>query len=105
MAYTIIWSYFAEDQLDQIFAFYEKETTPRIAKKLLKRLINAPNILVEDPFIGQIEELLKRREVDYRYLVVGNYKLIYSVQELHKFIKILDVFDTRQNPPKLKRNK
>ena len=105
MAYTIIWSYFAEDQLDQIFAFYEKEATPRIAKKLLKRLIDAPNILVEDPFIGQIEELLKKRAVDYRHLVVGNYKLIYSVEELHKFIRILDVFDTRQNPPKLKRNK
>ena len=59
MAYTIIWSYFAEDQVGQIFAFYEKEATPRIAKKLLKRLIDAPNILVEDPFIGQIEELLK----------------------------------------------
>ena len=39
MAYTIIWSYFAEDQLDQIFAFYEKEATSRIAKNSLKDLL------------------------------------------------------------------
>lgn len=56
------------------------------------------------PLIGQEEELLKHREIRYRYLVFKNYKLIYSIDELNKFIKITDVFDTRQNRVKINRN-
>jgi len=61
--------------------------------------------LLKTPQIGQEEELLKQRDVNYRYLVFKNYKLIYSVDTENGFIKISDVFDTRQNPPKLKRKK
>ncbi|MDO7174099.1 hypothetical protein [Mariniflexile sp. AS56] len=61
--------------------------------------------MIKTPLIGQEEELLKHRETQYRYLVFRNYKLIYSVDNQNGFIKIADVFDTRQNPPKLKRTK
>jgi mRNA-degrading endonuclease RelE of RelBE toxin-antitoxin system len=42
---------------------------------------------------------------NYRYIVCGNYKIIYSVDIEEQLIKIADVFDTRQNPIKIKRNK
>tara|TARA_R110002020_G_scaffold47905_5_gene136870 strand:- start:7625 stop:7810 length:186 start_codon:yes stop_codon:yes gene_type:complete len=61
--------------------------------------------LIKTPQIGQEEELPIQREILYRYLVYKNYKLIYSVDTENGFIKIADVFDTRQNPPKLKRTK
>ena len=105
MVLKIIWSEFAETQLDEIYEYYEKRASPRIAKKLLKGIINEPNKLIKTPQIGQEEELLKHRETEYRYLVYKNYKLIYSVDTENGFIKIADVFDTRQNPPKLKRTK
>ena len=105
MVLKIIWSEFAETQLDEIYEYYEKRASPRIAKKLLKGIINEPNKLIKTPQIGQEEELLKHRETEYRYLVYKNYKLIYSVDTENGFIKISDVFDTRQNPPKLKRTK
>ena len=105
MILKIIWSEFAETQLDEIYEYYEKKASPRIAKKLLKEIINEPKKLIKTPQIGQEEELLKQREIDYRYLVYKNYKLIYSVDTENGFIKIADVFDTRQNPPKLKRTK
>jgi len=105
MTLKIIWSEFAETQLDEIYEYYEKKASPRIAKKLLKAIINEPTKLIQSPLIGQEEDLLKQREVHYRYLVFKNYKLIYSVDTENGFIKIADVFDSRQNPPKIKRTK
>ena len=105
MTLKIIWSEFAETQLDEIYEYYEKKAGSRIAKKLVKGIINEPKKLIKSPLIGQEEELLKQRETEYRYLVFKNYKLIYSVDNQNGFIKIADVFDTRQNPPKLKRTK
>lgn len=101
----IIWSEFAETQLDIIYEYYEKKAGSSVAKKLLKDIINEPSKLINSPQIGQEEELLKDRETPYRYLVFKNYKLIYSVDNQNGFIKIADVFDTRQNPVKLNRIK
>ncbi|SFN50876.1 Plasmid stabilization system protein ParE [Bizionia echini] len=105
MTLKIIWSEFAETQLDEIYEYNKKEASSRIAKKLVKGIINEPKKLIKTPFIGQEEELLKQREIHYRYLVFKNYKLIYSVDKENGFIKIADIFDTRQNPPKIKRTK
>ena len=105
MKLKIIWSEFVETQLDEIYEYYEKKASPRIAKKLVKGIIDEPKRLIKTPQIGQEEELLKHRKTDYRYLVFKNYKLIYSVDKENGFIKIADVFDTRQNPPKIKRTK
>jgi len=99
MTLKIIWSVFAETQLDEIYEYYEKKASPRVAKKLVKGIIDEPKKLIKTPQIGQEEELLKQRETEYRYLVFKNYKLIYSVDIQNGFIKIADVFDTRQNPP------
>lgn len=105
MTLKIIWSEFAETQLDEIYEYHEKKASPQIAKKLLKGIINEPKKLIKTPLIGQEEELLRHREIHYRYLVFKNYKLVYSVDTEDGFIKIADVFDTRQNPPKIKRTK
>ena len=105
MTLKIIWSEFAETQLDEIYKYYEKEAGSKIAKKLMKGIINEPKKLIKTPFIGQEEELLKQKKIEYRYLVFKNYKLIYSVDTENGFIKVADIFDTRQNPPKLKRTK
>jgi len=105
MIKQIIWSEFAETQLDEIYDYYKKKASSRVAKNLVKGIINAPKRLIKAPYIGQEEELLKDRKIQYRYLVFKNYKLIYSVDEENGTIKIADVFDTRQNPPKMKRTK
>jgi plasmid stabilization system protein ParE len=105
VALKIIWSEFAETQLDEIFDYYQKKASARIAKKLVKGIINESKKLIKTPQIGQEETLLKERKIQYRYLVFKKYKLIYSVDTENEFIKIADVFDTRQNPPKIKRTK
>ncbi|MFC4632411.1 type II toxin-antitoxin system RelE/ParE family toxin [Dokdonia ponticola] len=105
MVLKIIWSAFAETQLNEIYTYYEKKASPRIARKIVRGIINEPKKLIKTPHIGQEEELLKQRKNQYRYLVFKNYKLIYSVDVENGFIKIADVFDTRQYPPKIKRTK
>ncbi|WP_147679219.1 type II toxin-antitoxin system RelE/ParE family toxin [Algibacter pacificus] len=105
MKFEIIWSEFAENQLDEIYEYYEKEVNRRVAKKITKGIINEPKKLMNLSFIGQEEELLKERKTKYRYIIYTNYKIIYSVDTKNGFIKIADVFDTRQYPLKMKRTK
>jgi len=105
MAFKIIWSEFAEIQLDEIYKFYENKAGSNIAKKHLKGIINETNKLIYAPQIGQEEELLRHRKILYRYLIFKNYKVIYSLDLENGLIKIADVFDTRQNPPKIQRSK
>ena len=105
MALQIIWSEFAETQLDEIYEYYKNEANPLIATKLIQGIINASKDLIDNPYIGQEEEVLKDGSIPYRYFLFKNYKLIYSIDTKNGFLKIADVFDTRQNPPKLKRTK
>jgi len=48
---------------------------------------------------GQIEGNLQKLGEDHRYLVEGNYKIIYK--KVKEGILITDVFDTRQDPVKI----
>lgn len=105
MEFEVIWSDFADTQLHEIYEYYEKKAGKRIAIKIIRGIINEPEKLVKLSLIGQKEELLKERKIEYRYFAYKNYKLIYSVDNENGFIRIADVFDTRQNPPKLKRTK
>ena len=105
MKLEIIWSEFAERQLDLIFLYYREKADEKQAKKLIQDIIKEPDRLIKDPFIGQEELLLRGRKNLYRYLIYKNYKIIYSIDEEMALIKIADVFDTRQNPVKMNRVK
>ena len=105
MKFKIVWSDFAERQIDEIYEYYKIEASSSIAKKLLSSIIDATAILTDSPNVGQIEELLLGRSEKYRYLLHNNYKIIYSVDMSSGFIKMADIFDTRQSPVKIKRNK
>ena len=102
MDLKVIWSQSAEFRLDIIFEYYYEKASKVIAKKLVRGIINETQYLKKNPFIGQVEPLLNDRIEIYRFLIYKNYKIIYSVDENKNLIKIADVFDTRQNPKKLK---
>ena len=105
MGFEIIWSDFAESQLDKIYEYYVENVNIKVARNILSGILKAPDKLIENVEICQIEDLLIDREEQYRYIVYNNYKIIYSVNQKKKLIKIADVFDTRQNPTKMQRNK
>ncbi len=104
MALTIFWTDFAKNELRGIFNFYKKEASLRVATKLTSGIVQETLKLEKHPTLGQEEELLKSRPQLFRYLVFKNYKIIYWINENKSRIEIVDVFDTRQNPLKIKRS-
>ncbi len=105
MDLKIIWSNFAEKQLDEIFEYYYKNVSEQTAKIIVKNILLQTEKLNKTPFIGQIEDLLQNRKLEYRYLIYTNYKIIYTIDEPNGYVKISDIFDSRQNPLKIKREK
>lgn len=105
MSFKIIWSEFSETQLDAIHKFYSLHANHQIADRIVYKILNEVSILKNEPLIGQKEPLLKERTTVYRYLISNSYKIIYSIDKENSLIKIADVFDSRQNPSKLIRNK
>lgn len=105
MELSLFWTEFAKSELEKIFQYYKKRASAAIAKKLIIAIYNKTLDLQNQPQKGQIEELLIGRNQEFRYLVCKNYKIIYWVNEAKQQVEIFDVFDTRQNPRKIKRSK
>jgi plasmid stabilization system protein ParE len=96
----VIWTYFATSELKSIFLYYKMVAGETIADKIKKSIFDTTKILSKQPFIGQVEENLIELKQEHRYLIEGNYKIIYRI--IDENIYITDVFDCRQNPQKIK---
>ncbi|AFU67830.1 plasmid stabilization system family protein [Psychroflexus torquis ATCC 700755] len=95
----IIWTDFAIKNLKDIFDYYSTEINKKIAHKIRREILQSTNQLKNNSELGQIEFNLEKLEQNHRYLVCGNYKVIYRVFENQVIIN--DVFDTRQDPEKM----
>ncbi len=95
----IVWTIPAKRDLQSIYD-YLAEISETIAYRQVIKILDK-TALLETGFdeIGQAEPLLKHTGKNYRYLVSGNYKIIYRVDD--DALHIITVFDTRQNPNKL----
>lgn len=98
--YRIEWTPFALQCLDDIYFYIlnqAKSATP--ADKFIRKITERTDILASHPFVGQVEPYLAAADRERRYLVVGSYKVIYSIQA--DIVLITDVFHTKLNPDKL----
>ena len=100
MEIRIEWSELSERQLKELYDYYAFKASPRIANKIINRVIDRVSILESNPSAGPKEELLCDYQEEFRYLVEGNYKIIYWKEGT--LITIASVFDCRQNPKKIK---
>lgn len=92
----IIWDNNAKADLKLIYDFI-KLKSPQGAKNVIKDIVVASkDIKFTNQY--QVDEILGE---PFRRIVVRNYKIIYKVQSDSE-IRILQIFDTRQNPIKLK---
>jgi len=105
MELKIFWTDFAKAELKNNFNYLKENASLRIAKSENRKIVLETFRLKKLPEIGQIEPLLKNRGIEFRYLVHQNYKIIYWINYERKQIEIVDVFDTRQYPDKIKRTK
>lgn len=64
------------------------------------KIISKATVLIDYPNMGKKEEYLEHLNLGHRTLIEGNYKIIYRIQD--KTIYVTDIFDTRQNPKKMR---
>ncbi|GAB2625801.1 hypothetical protein GCM10027035_21950 [Emticicia sediminis] len=92
--HSIIWTNEAFDDLLLIedFIGFDK------AQKTIDKIIARVRQLEDFPLSGKVQPTQTKQE--YRFLVEGNYKIIYSYTTGKVYINT--IFDTRQDPDKLK---
>ena len=95
----VIWTDFASNSLFEIFQYYKEAGNENVAQRIIFKIFRATRQLLKHPLSGQIETNLQRLGEDHRYLIEGNYKIIYK--RVKEGILITDVFDTRQDPIKI----
>ncbi len=97
--YSVIWTLPALASLRDIHEFIKKDS-PTGAKKVITELVAVGNALSTLPARNPIEPLLAEEPIIYRSAVKSNYKVIYTIEQ--ESVMIVDVFDTRRDPSRLK---
>jgi addiction module RelE/StbE family toxin len=96
VARRIIWTTSAKLQLQEIFEYFNSRNKSKAYSLKLNRIIQAElKSLILQSNIGK-----KTNTINIRGLLIQNYFIFYEINE--KDIVILSVWDTRQNPKKLK---
>ena len=101
MGRKIIWTQFSKEQLQQVYNYHFEAASEQVAFRLISKIVSHVDILINHPFIGKREESLAEYPQDFRYIVEGNYKIVYYADE--KSVIIVSVFDSRQDPTKLRK--
>src|SRR5699024_2819674 len=97
----IIWTKFATRSLKRIFDYYVENANRKVAHRIRTQILKSTRYLKKFPETGQIEPNLEKLDQKHRYLISGNYKVIYRIEMDKQEVIISDVFDTRQNPAKM----
>ncbi len=92
----IFWTDFASGILSEIYKYYKGKASPIVAQKIKSEIFKSTQQLKQFPYSGHVELNLQKLNEGHRYLVKGNYKIIYK--EIPEGILITDIFDTRQDP-------
>jgi addiction module RelE/StbE family toxin len=96
VARRIVWTSLAKLQLKDIFEYFNFRNKSKSYSIKLNALIQTKlKILLQQPNIGK-----KTDSQNVRGLLIENYYIFYEINETH--IIILSVWDTRQNPKRLK---
>ena len=80
--------------------FFPPEVAAAKVNEIRDRILAKADKLLENPFIGQQEEYLEHMGRSHRRIIDGNYKIIYRIEG--EAIVITDIFDSRQDPEKMK---
>ena len=97
----VIWSDEALNDLETIYDFLTEKSQPA-AQRIAESILSRAKQLESFPESGPKQETIKTSVREYRYLVEGNYKVIYSYQPESQAVHIATIFDTCYNPEKLK---
>jgi plasmid stabilization system protein ParE len=98
---SVIWSTEALVDLEIVYDFLADQSVSA-AQRIVEQILSRIKQIEDFPESGGRQEALKKTGTDYRYLVEGNYKIIYSYRvDLH-VAYVETIFDTRSDPEKSK---
>lgn len=96
MARQIVWSLKAQEDRKEILMYWnQRNKSLEYSRKLNHLFKKAVNLISEYPEIGKLTN-----DKNARIKIVRNYLMIYEFNENQ--IMILNIWDSRQNPKKLK---
>jgi len=83
---------FAKKALDKVYEWHKERGAGKAGRKIRAAILRKAMMLKEHPYLGQEEELLKDLELGHRYIVEGNYKIVYFIAD--KLSSSAELFDT-----------
>lgn len=98
MAFSIIWSRQALEDLHGIVAFIARDNR-EIAAQFGYRLISKVDLLAEFPEMGRMVPEQKRSNI--RELILRPYRIIYEVRDQEQTVAITRVWHAARGEPKL----
>ncbi len=98
---NIVWAPRAQEQANLAITYCLTQFGKTVARKFVTKLEKDSLRIKKNPFIGAIEPAFANRTKQYRSLVEGYYKIIYTIENDHT-IQVVLLWDCRQNPDKLK---
>lgn len=93
----VLWSKKASNELEAIYKYINKES-PQNAILVFNAIYDLANSLPNFPFKFPAEPIINIEKV--RFVAIWSFKMVYSVEK--ESVVILRVFNTKQNPKKLK---
>ncbi|MBP3517252.1 MAG: type II toxin-antitoxin system RelE/ParE family toxin [Parabacteroides sp.] len=99
----IIWAPRAQEQANLAITYCQAQFGRTIALRFVNKLEKDILRIKNNPFIGIVEPAFANRAKQYRSLIEGYYKIIYTIENDH-LIQIVLLWDCRQNPDKLKQS-
>ena len=76
----VSWTNFALNSLHDIFAYYKENVSVIVARNIKDNILSSTRQLEQHPLSGSVEALLTDLNEGHRYLIRGNYKIIYKIQ-------------------------
>ena len=100
MEIVVVWSDNAIEELRSIYDYLYFNVSKKVADKISNAIVDKTLLLEQTPRVGQKEEMLAHLNKEIRYLIEGNYKIVYWIDD--DIISIATVFDCRMDPKKFK---
>ncbi|MFV8371213.1 type II toxin-antitoxin system RelE/ParE family toxin [Flavobacterium sp. LB2P6] len=95
---NVIWSQEARKSLSEIYN-YIFEDSPQNAEMVLDKIIELVDSLRDERYEFAIDPIINKEK--FRHVSIWSYKIIY--ERTKKEVLILDIFNGKQNPDKLKK--
>jgi plasmid stabilization system protein ParE len=90
----------ALQSLEETLEFIAPKVSHDKLIEIRDQILDIAETLLSQPLKGQSEPFLEHMGLEHRRLIKGHYKIIYRV--IDEYIYITDIFDSRQDPDKMK---